>query len=75
MTEAGTFSRVTSLSKARPCHSGGSQAGGILVDWNLKSSLDGLFVAGMTMFSSEDHSYCAATGRYAGRKAAGMQNR
>ncbi len=44
--------------------------GGLLVDWNLKSSLDGLYVAGMTMFSSEDHSYCAATGRYAGRKAA-----
>lgn len=45
-------------------------SGGLLVDWNLKSSLDGLYVAGMTMFSSEDHSYCAATGRYAGRKAA-----
>jgi succinate dehydrogenase/fumarate reductase flavoprotein subunit len=44
--------------------------GGLLVDWNMKSSLDGLYVAGMTMFSSEDHSYCAATGRYAGRKAA-----
>lgn len=44
--------------------------GGPLVDWNLKSSLDGLYIAGMTMFSSEDHSYCAATGRYAGRKAA-----
>ncbi len=44
--------------------------GGLRVDWNLKSSLDGLYVAGMTMFSSEDHSYCAATGRYAGRKAA-----
>jgi succinate dehydrogenase/fumarate reductase flavoprotein subunit len=44
--------------------------GGLLVDWNLKSSLDGLYVAGNTMFSSEDHSYCAATGRYAGRKAA-----
>lgn len=43
--------------------------GGLLVDWNLKSSLDGLYVAGNTMFSSEDHSYCAATGRYAGRKA------
>jgi hypothetical protein len=44
--------------------------GGLLVDWNLKSSLDGLYVAGGTMFSPEDHSYCAATGRYAGRKAA-----
>jgi succinate dehydrogenase/fumarate reductase flavoprotein subunit len=43
--------------------------GGLLVDWNLKTSLDGLYVAGGQMFSPEDHSYCAATGRYAGRKA------
>ena len=44
--------------------------GGLTVDWELKSSLDGLYVAGMQMFSPGDHSYAAATGRYAGRKAA-----
>jgi len=44
--------------------------GGVLVDWNLKTTLDGLYAAGMQMFSPEDHSYAAATGRYAGRKAA-----
>jgi hypothetical protein len=44
--------------------------GGILVDWNLKTSLDGLYAAGTQMFAPEDHSYCASTGRYAGRKAA-----
>ncbi len=44
--------------------------GGLLVDWNLKTTLDGLYAAGTQMFSPEDHSYCAATGRYAGRKAA-----
>jgi succinate dehydrogenase/fumarate reductase flavoprotein subunit len=44
--------------------------GGVLVDWNLKTSLDGLYAAGGQMFSPEDHSFCAATGRYAGRKAA-----
>ena len=43
--------------------------GGILVDWNLKTTLDGLYAAGMQTFAPEDHSYCAATGRYAGRKA------
>jgi succinate dehydrogenase/fumarate reductase flavoprotein subunit len=43
--------------------------GGVLVDWNLKTSLDGLYAAGGQMFAPEDHSYCAATGRYAGRKA------
>jgi succinate dehydrogenase/fumarate reductase flavoprotein subunit len=44
--------------------------GGLVVDWNLKTSLDGLYAAGTQMFSPEDHSFCAATGRYAGRKAA-----
>jgi succinate dehydrogenase/fumarate reductase flavoprotein subunit len=44
--------------------------GGVLVDWNLKTSLDGLYAAGTQMFAPEDHSYAAATGRYAGRKAA-----
>jgi succinate dehydrogenase/fumarate reductase flavoprotein subunit len=44
--------------------------GGVLVDWNLKTTLDGLYAAGTTMFAPEDHSYAAATGRYAGRKAA-----
>ncbi len=43
--------------------------GGLLVDWNLKTTLDGLYAAGTQMFAPEDHSYAAATGRYAGRKA------
>ena len=55
-----------SLSQWR--ESGGG--GGLVVDWDLKTSLDGLYAAGMQMFSPEDHSYAAATGRYAGRKAA-----
>jgi len=44
--------------------------GGVLVDWNLKTSLDGLYAAGTQMFAPEDHSHAASTGRYAGRKAA-----
>ncbi|MBN1189096.1 MAG: FAD-dependent oxidoreductase [Dehalococcoidales bacterium] len=44
--------------------------GGVLVDWDLKTTLDGLYAAGTQMFSPEDHSFAAATGRYAGRKAA-----
>jgi succinate dehydrogenase/fumarate reductase flavoprotein subunit len=44
--------------------------GGPVVDWNLKSTLDGLYVAGDVMFAPGDHSYAASTGRYAGRKAA-----
>jgi succinate dehydrogenase/fumarate reductase flavoprotein subunit len=44
--------------------------GGPVVDWNLKSSLDGLYIGGSQMYSAGDHSYAASTGRYAGRKAA-----
>ncbi len=47
-----------------------SYGGGLLVDWDLKTSLEGLYAAGTQMFAPEDHSYAAATGRYAGRKAA-----
>jgi succinate dehydrogenase/fumarate reductase flavoprotein subunit len=46
------------------------RGGGLLVDWNLKTTLDGLYAGGTQMFSPGDHSYCASTGRYAGRKAA-----
>jgi succinate dehydrogenase/fumarate reductase flavoprotein subunit len=44
--------------------------GGPIVDWNLMSTLDGLYIAGEQTFSAGDHSYAASTGRYAGRKAA-----
>jgi succinate dehydrogenase/fumarate reductase flavoprotein subunit len=47
-----------------------ARGGGPVVDWNLKSTLDGLYVAGEQLFSPGDHSFAASTGRYAGRKAA-----
>lgn len=47
-----------------------ARGGGIMTDWSLKSSVDGLYAAGTAMFSPGDHSFAAATGRYAGRKAA-----
>jgi succinate dehydrogenase/fumarate reductase flavoprotein subunit len=47
-----------------------ARGGGPIVDWNLKSTLDGLYVAGEQLFSPGDHSFAASTGRYAGRKAA-----
>ena len=43
---------------------------GLVFDWDLKTSLEGLFVAGQTTYSGTDHAGAAATGRYAGRKAA-----
>ncbi len=47
-----------------------NNGGGIITDWDLKTTVDGLYAAGTTLYSPEDHSFCAATGRYAGRKAA-----
>lgn len=44
--------------------------GGVMTDWNLMTSVEGLYAAGNAMFSTDDHSHAAATGRYAGRKAA-----
>lgn len=46
------------------------RGGGPVIDWNLKTTLDGLYAAGEQMFSHGDHSFAASTGRYAGRKAA-----
>jgi succinate dehydrogenase/fumarate reductase flavoprotein subunit len=45
-------------------------AGGLLVDWELKSTLEGLYAAGDALFAGNYHYHAAATGRYAGRKAA-----
>jgi succinate dehydrogenase/fumarate reductase flavoprotein subunit len=47
-----------------------ARGGGPIVDWNLKTTLDGLYAAGEQLFSFGDHSFAATTGRYAGRKAA-----
>jgi len=44
--------------------------GGLLVDWDLRSSLEGLYGAGRCVFGGGDHSGAATSGRYAGRQAA-----
>jgi succinate dehydrogenase/fumarate reductase flavoprotein subunit len=45
--------------------------GGFLVDWNLKTSLDGLYATGSSpLFASGCHGESQTLGRYAGRKAA-----
>lgn len=48
----------------------GVERGGVMIDWSLKTNLDGLYAAGEQLFVAGDHSFAAATGRYAGRKAA-----
>ncbi|HEX2964197.1 MAG TPA: FAD-dependent oxidoreductase [Syntrophorhabdaceae bacterium] len=47
-----------------------SARGGFLVDWDLRTSLEGLYAAGGSIFGNGAHSDAATTGRYAGRKAA-----
>lgn len=42
-----------------------------MFDWDLKSSIEGLYVAGSQQYSGGTHAHAATTGRYAGRKAAG----
>jgi succinate dehydrogenase/fumarate reductase flavoprotein subunit len=49
---------------------GVTSGGGPVVDWDLMTSLDGLFAAGAQIFFNGDHAYAAATGRYSGRRAA-----
>jgi succinate dehydrogenase/fumarate reductase flavoprotein subunit len=44
--------------------------GGLVVDWDLKTSLNGLYAAGQQTASGANASTAASTGRYAGRKAA-----
>jgi succinate dehydrogenase/fumarate reductase flavoprotein subunit len=44
--------------------------GGLVVDWDLKTSLDGLYAAGWSIFSGGAHPEAACTGKYAGRHAA-----
>ena len=45
-------------------------SGGLVIDWDLRTSLEGLYAAGQQMFASEDHANAATSGKYAGRKAA-----
>ncbi|MCX8033640.1 MAG: FAD-dependent oxidoreductase [Thermoleophilia bacterium] len=43
--------------------------GGLVVDWDLKTTLEGLYAAGNQIAGYTGHPGAAATGRYAGRKA------
>ena len=45
-------------------------SGGLMIDWDLKTNLEGLYAAGQQLYASEDHANAATSGRYAGRKAA-----
>jgi succinate dehydrogenase/fumarate reductase flavoprotein subunit len=44
--------------------------GGLMVDWDLKTNLEGLYAGHGSVFGHGAHSTAATSGRYAGRKAA-----
>jgi hypothetical protein len=44
--------------------------GGVVFDWDLRTTLEGLYAAGVQLAGGADHAASACTGRYAGRKAA-----
>jgi succinate dehydrogenase/fumarate reductase flavoprotein subunit len=44
--------------------------GGLVVDWDLRTSIEGLYAAGQQVFQGFGHSGAAASGRYAARNAA-----
>jgi succinate dehydrogenase/fumarate reductase flavoprotein subunit len=43
--------------------------GGLFFDWDLKTNLEGLYVAGTSGYAGGNHAQAASTGRYAARKA------
>ncbi|MCX6012525.1 MAG: FAD-binding protein [Chloroflexi bacterium] len=49
--------------------------GGPVVDWDLMTTLEGLFAAGDTLPTAHTHCHAASTGRYAGRKATEYANK
>jgi len=49
---------------------GGAVGGGVHVDWDMKTTINGLYCAGDLIYSAHYHANAASTGRYAGRKAA-----
>ena len=44
--------------------------GGVVVDWDLRTNLEGLYASGGAIFGGGSHSSAAASGRYVGRAAA-----
>ncbi len=53
-----------------PVNVRGLGGGGFLLDWDLRTNLEGLYAAGSTIFGGGCHGESHTTGRYAGRHAA-----
>ncbi|MCX6012976.1 MAG: FAD-dependent oxidoreductase [Chloroflexi bacterium] len=66
MLGGSSMMREPSNPKERMIFSGG---GGLVVDWDLMTTLPGLFAAGEQAFSTNGHAAAATTGRYAAKRA------
>jgi succinate dehydrogenase/fumarate reductase flavoprotein subunit len=53
----------------------GPGGGGLFFDWDLKTNLEGLYVAGTAGYAGGNHAGSACTGRYAARKAVAYASR
>ncbi|MBW2031496.1 MAG: FAD-dependent oxidoreductase [Deltaproteobacteria bacterium] len=67
MLRGSPMMREPAVPQDRAIFNGG---GGLVVDWDLKSTLDGLYAAGEQAFATTGHASAATSGRYAGAKAA-----
>jgi succinate dehydrogenase/fumarate reductase flavoprotein subunit len=59
-----------SMPQWRSVDGAGSRGGILIDDWNMKTTVDGLYATGDQLPASGDHNLAATTGRYSGRKAA-----
>ncbi len=59
-----------SLPQWRSVDGAGARGGVLIDDWNMRTTLEGLYASGDQLPASGDHNLAATTGRYAGRKAA-----
>jgi len=65
MMGGSSMMREAAVPKERMIFSGG---GGVVIDWNLMTTVDGLFAAGEQIFSTNGHASAATTGRYVGKR-------
>ena len=68
MMSFSAWAPMTTNVNVRDCPAG--YYGGVVVDWNLRASSEGLYAAGNAALGNEGASTAGATGRYAGRNAA-----
>ena len=59
-----------SLPQWRSIDGAGARGGVLIDDWNMRTTVEGLYATGDQLPSSGDHNLAATTGRYSGRKAA-----